>query len=176
MEIQIGRLREMHPGLPPELASVMVERAALAFQRSGHSPGVGVAWDCDRAPYEGTFSWPDADMGSVDQHDQNRITEDGAEAVALVLAHRHHEWRVLRRMQREEHADWLLEYHSGDRRELVALEVSGIARRSIWERLSEKLLRVSKTTDVDQRWAGVVGFERPTAALRNVRHEDHEER
>lgn len=176
MEIQIGRLREMHPRLPREVASLLMERAALALERSGHSSGVGVAWDCDYAPYEGTFSWPAADMGAIDQHDYGQITEDGAEAVALVLAHRHHEWRVLRRMQREEHADWLLEYHSEGGRELVALEVSGVARRGIRERVSEKLLQVSKCRDVDHRWAGVVGFERPTAALRNARREDHEER
>jgi hypothetical protein len=70
-------------------------------------------------------------------------------------------------MQRGEHADWLLE----DRREvrqIVALEVSGVARGSIATRLSEKLAQVRESTDVDQRWAGVVGFEEPTAALRFI--------
>jgi hypothetical protein len=28
-------------------------------------------------------------LGGIDQHDDNRITEDGAEAVILAMAHRH---------------------------------------------------------------------------------------
>jgi hypothetical protein len=48
---------------------------------------------------------------------------------------------------------------------VVALEISGVDRGSIVSRLSEKLAQVAKSTDVDQRWAGVVGFEAPTAAL-----------
>lgn len=59
-------------------------------------------------------------MSKIDQHDHNRITEDGAEAVALALAHRHRAWRIIRRMQRGGRADWLLEDAGGG---TVALEV-----------------------------------------------------
>jgi hypothetical protein len=104
-------------------------------------------------------------MSKIDQHDHNRITEDGAEAMALTLAHRHRAWRVVRRMQRRENADWLLEDARGDE---SALEVSGVDRGSIAARLSEKLKQVAKNADVDQRWASVVGFEEPTAALRSI--------
>ena len=104
-------------------------------------------------------------MSNMDQHDDNRITEDGAEAVALAVAHRYRAWRVIRRMQREEHADWLLEDAREGGRRLIALEVSGVNRGGLVARLSEKLAQVAKNTDVDQRWAGVIGFEEPIAAL-----------
>ena len=72
-------------------------------------------------------------------------------------------------MQREEHADWLLEDTTRGARRGVALEVSGVDRGSIVGRLSEKLAQVAKSIDVDQRWASVVGFEEPNAALRSTK-------
>jgi hypothetical protein len=158
-------LRVMHPRLPFDLALAMVGRAALALERNAHTPGVRLALDLERVLSSGLLSWPGADLNKIDQHDHNRITEDGAEAVALALGHRHRAWRVIRRMQREEHADWLLEDAQQGVRQIVALEISGVDRGSILARLSEKLAQVAKSTDVDQRWAGVVGFEEPTAAL-----------
>ena len=68
-------------------------------------------------------------------------------------------------MQREEYADWLLERPTEAGREIAALEVSGVDRGSIVSRLTQKLTQVAKSIDVDQRWAGVVGFEYPIAAL-----------
>jgi hypothetical protein len=71
-------------------------------------------------------------------------------------------------MQRGDHADWLLaDVREGAEQE-VALEISGIDRGSITARLSEKLSQVGKNTDADQRWACVVGFEEPMAALRFI--------
>jgi len=104
-------------------------------------------------------------MSKIDQHDHNRITEDGAEAVALALAHRHRAWRIVRRMQRRERADWLLEDARGNE---IALEVSGVDRGNISGRLFEKLKQVAKNADIDQRWASVVGFEEPAVALRSI--------
>ena len=166
MDIDLNRLREMHARLPSDLALVMVKRAALALERNDHASGVRVSLDLERVVSSGMLSWPGADLSKIDQHDHNRITEDGAEAVALAVAHRHRAWRVIRRMQREEHADWLLEDAQEGARQVVALEVSGVDRGSIVTRLSEKLTQVAKSVDVDQRWAGVVGFEEPVAALR----------
>jgi hypothetical protein len=143
----------------------MVERAALALERNHHASGAHVSWDWDRIVVNGRFVWPNADLEAVGQHDVNRITEDGAEAVALVLVYRHTRWRVLRRLQREEYADWLLEDCSGGRRELIAFEVSGVNQGSIASRVAEKLSQVSRSTDVDQKWVGVVGFERPNACV-----------
>jgi hypothetical protein len=165
VEIDLAQLREMHTRLPTDMALVMVGRAALALERNDHASGVRVSLDLERVLSSGLLSWPGAGLSKIDQHDHNRITEDGAEAVALALVHRHRSWRVIRRMQREEHADWLLEDVRESGRQIVALEVSGVDRGSIVARVSEKLTQVAKSTDVDQRWAGVVGFEQPIAAL-----------
>lgn len=155
----------MHTRLPADIAAIMVGRAALALERNGHASGVSVALNLDLVLSNCFLSWPGADLNKIDQHDHNRITEDGAEAVALALGSLCREWRIIRRMQREEHADWLLEDLRAGKRQVVALEVSGVDKGSIVARLSEKLAQVSKSTDVHQRWAGVVGFEDPTATL-----------
>lgn len=97
-----------------------------------------VSLDWERVLSSGLLSWPGADLSKVDQHDYNRITEDGAEAVALAFVNRHRAWRVIRRMQREEHADWLLEDAREGGRQIVALEISGVDRGSIVARLAEK--------------------------------------
>src|SRR5258708_5924032 len=163
----------MHARLPTDLALVMVGRAALALERNAHASGVRVSLDLERVVRSGMLSWPSADLSKIGQHDHNRITEDGPEAVALAVAHRQRAWRVIRRMQREEHADWLLEDAREGARQVVALEVSGVDRGSIVARLSEKLTQVAKRIDVDQRWAGVVGFEEPVAALRFTKRQSH---
>lgn len=165
MKIDLKELREMHPELPGDVAAAMLVRAALALQRNGHATGVGVSLQLERAVSRGSLSWSHADMATITLHDHNRITEDGAEAVTLAVMHQHLAWRVVRRMQREEYADWLLERTAEAGRETAALEVSGVDRGSIKSRLTEKLAQVAKSIDVDQRWAGVVGFEHPIAAL-----------
>lgn len=171
MDIDLADLREMHPRLPEDLALVMIGRAALSLQKNSHESPVTVRLDIERRVTRGNLAWPGSDSDLLDQHDSKRLTEDGAEAVALVLGHRAHGWRVVRRMQQGESADWLLEEASAGTRQRIALEVSGVARGSITSRLSEKLEQVSRSEseDVDQQWAGVVGFEEPVAALRSVK-------
>jgi hypothetical protein len=171
VEIDLARLREMHTRLPIDLALIMVGRAALALERNGHVGGVPLALDLERVALKDFLSWPCAELSGIDQHDHNQITEDGAEAVALVVAHRHRGWRVVRRMQREEHADWLLENAGEGERQVVALEVSGVDRGSIVARLAEKLSQVAKSVDVHQRWASVVGFEAPSAVLHSTKRQ-----
>ena len=172
--IDLSFLSEMHPRLPRDMAGVMVIRAALGLGRNKHSSGAELQVDIERAVTRCVLMWPPADPGTHKQHDHNRITEDGAEAIALAAAHQTRSWRVVRRMQREEHADWLLEHQDNGTRKLIAFEVSGIDRGSTQGRLREKLAQVAKNSDVDQRCAGVVGFEQPEAALRSVdgRHYD----
>lgn len=165
MDLDLGRLREMHPRLPVDVALLLVTRAALGLGRNGHASGVGISLDIQRVLSRGLLAWPGADLGEIDHHDSKRITEDGAEAVALVLAHLHGGWRVRRRLQQRENADWLLEGPGNGRRRVAALEVSGVDRGSIASRLRDKLQQVARCRDVDQRWAGVVGFEKPRAAL-----------
>lgn len=165
MKIDLKNLREMHPELPGDVAVAMLVRAGLALQRNGHATGAAVSLQLERAVSHGSLFWSHADMTTIELHDYNRITEDGAEAVTLAVMHKHLEWRVVRRMQREEYADWLLERTAETGRETAALEVSGVDRGSITSRLTQKLAQVAKSMDVDQRWAGVVGFEHPIAAL-----------
>jgi hypothetical protein len=173
MKIDLKKLREMHPELPGDVAVAILVRAALALQRNGHATGAGVSLQVERAVSEGSLSWTHADMTTIKLHDHNRITEDGAEAVTLAVMHRHLEWRVVRRMQREEYADWLLERTADGDRETAALEVSGVDRGSIASRLTQKLEQVAKSMDVDQRWAGVVGFAQPIAAIESKKRGKH---
>ena len=168
MLLDLAQLQEMHPKLPGDLALLLVTRAGLGLQRNGHRPGVGVPLDLERALSRGSLAWPLADMSKIDQHDRDRVTEDGAEAVALATVHRTRGWRVVRRMQRRHHADWLLEHSDEGRNLRVALEVSGVGRGGIASRLREKLEQVANSPDVDQRWAGVVGFEEPAVALHST--------
>ena len=109
MNIDLAQLREMHPRLPLDLAASIVVRAGLGLQRNGHASGVQFVIDVARNRIRGYLAWPTADIKELDQHDSNRVTEEGAEAIALALVYTAREWRVVRRMQREEHADWWLE-------------------------------------------------------------------
>ena len=163
----------MHRRLPSDLALIMIGRAALALERNSHKSGANISMDLERTLGSCMLYWPAADLSEADQHDPNRITEDGAEAVSLAIAHRYRAWHVIRRMQREEHGDWLLEETRGNRRRVIALEVSGVNRGGIAARLSEKLTQVAKSVDADQRWAGVVGFEEPTVALHFTKRKPH---
>jgi hypothetical protein len=173
MDIDLAQLGEMHTRLPADLVLFMVARAALALERNGHAPGVRMALDLEKTSTICALAWPQANLDKIDQHDHNRITEDGAEAVALAVVHRDRMWRVVRRMQREECADWLLEDLRKGPRKVVALEVSGVDRGSIAKRLSEKLTQVSRSAEVDQRWASVVGFESPATTLRSTKRRKH---
>lgn len=167
MHIELARLHEMHPRLPIEVSILLALRAALGLERNGHRSGASIALRVNDISLPGSLAWATPDAGA-EQHDANRVTEDGAEAVTLAFAHRHHGWRVVRRMQREERADWLLEQVDESGRRIVALEVSGVDKGSIATRVRQKLAQVAECLDVDQRWAGVVGFEAPTAVLRSV--------
>jgi hypothetical protein len=157
----------MHPRLPADVALIFIGRAALALGRGGHASGVHLHVDLEQVETKCELSWIAADLGKLVQHDENRITEDGAEAVALAAVHSHRGWRVVRRMQREECPDWWLEHTGEGSRQTIALEVSGIARGAISARLSQKLAQVAKSEGVNQRWAAVVGFQRPKASIRS---------
>jgi hypothetical protein len=159
----------MHPRLPGDLAIIMTLRAALGLQRNKHSAGVNLHMAIENAASGCALMWTVADLAVAKQHDHNRITEDGAEAIALAVAHKTKAWRVVRRMQREERADWLLEHDSDGKRRLIAFEVSGVDRGSVLVRMREKLAQVAKSSDVDHQCAGVVGFERPEASLKTVK-------
>lgn len=169
MDIDLAELREMHPLLPEDLTLVMIGRAALSLQKNGHGSPVNIRLDVDRTVTRGKLAWPGSDPAFLDQHDSKRLTEDGAEAIALALGSRARGWRVVRRMQQGESADWLLEDSGEGTSQRIALEVSGVARGSITSRLTQKLKQVLQSEDVDQQWAGIVGFEEPVTALRSLK-------
>ena len=171
--IDLSSLCKMHPRLPRDMAAVMVLRAALGLQRNEHASGVGFQMDIESAVSRCALLWPAADLARAEQHDSKRITEDGAEAIALAVAHKTRAWGVVRRMQQGKHADWLLEHKDNGMRTLVAFEVSGTDEQSIAAPMRKKLIQVAKATDVDQRCAGIVGFKRPEAALRSVKARTH---
>ena len=110
----------------------IVVRAALGLQRNGHASGVRLDIDVVRVQISGCLDWPTANIDKLNQHDHNRVTEDGAEAVALALCMPRRKWRVVRRMQREEHADWWLECEGEGGRQTIALEVSGVQPVHPW--------------------------------------------
>ena len=93
--------------------------------------------------------------------DRNRVTEDGAEAVALTYVNSKAGWVVKRRMNRGESADWLLT--TGTRS--LALEVSGTTETNPLPRLREKRQQVGHCTLADDypvdRLAVVVAFSGP---------------
>lgn len=155
----------MHPNLPEDVAVSILGRAALALQRNSHASGVGVAILVERAASQGRLMWDKYDEATADQHDDNRVTEDGAEAISLAVAHLSEGWRVVRRMQREEFADWLLEHRDEEKRKIIALEVSGTDHGPTASRLKKKLKQVQGCADVDQRWPCVVGFKLPDVLL-----------
>ena len=172
--IDLACLNDMHPHLPGDMVLVMAMRAALGLQRHKHSSGVELQVAMESAAHRWILTWVAADLGTVNQHDSKRITEDGAEAIALAVVHKTRAWRVVRRLQQEEHADWLLEHLVNGIRKLVAFEISGTDQSSIGVRMRAKLAQVARSTDVDQRWAAVVSFEQPEVALQSVEVQTHD--
>ncbi|MCC6877378.1 MAG: hypothetical protein IT378_23940 [Sandaracinaceae bacterium] len=94
--------------------------------------------------------------------DFDRVTELGAEAVALALVHETRGWTVARRMQKTEHADWLMSDPATNRK--VAFEISGTATSSLTSRVTEKLRQVAECF-VPRRTVCVVRFQEPRARL-----------
>jgi hypothetical protein len=147
MKLDLTRLREVHPLLPENTAAELVHRAGLALQRR-HQPGVSFTAVVDEIMTTGTIDWSACSPDDAELLDRHRVTEDGAEAVALSLVHAELGWTVRRRLQRGEHADWLLR---DDRRGLVALEISGTDDGDDAARMKEKLLQVLGHHDAPQR-------------------------
>ncbi len=164
--IDLSRLAEMHPNLGRDVASVMTLRASLGLARNKHSSGVELQTDIEQEKSIATIVWPTADLESAQQHDAKRITEDGAEAIALAVAFETQDWCVDRRLQQGEHADFLLKNQRTGAK--IAFEVSGVDRGGIQKRLREKLAQVAENADYEDRCAAVVGFEKPEIAMCSV--------
>ena len=111
---------------------------------------------------EASLHWVRSQLGVADQDDRYQVTEDAAEAIALVLVHVARGWVVKRRLQRGEFADWLLQDPEA---RLVALEISGIDDGELGQRLRLKLEQVRRATIANQRAACVVELSAPRAIL-----------
>lgn len=162
VELDLGRLKEMHPRMPLATAGAFEHRAAIALQRRQHEPGASLAVTIEAEMSSANLQWqlvPSADQHQLDRH---RVTEDGAEGVALALVHVARGWVGLRRLQRGESADWLL-HDRQDRR--IALEVSGLDGSLDLQRLNEKLGQVRGSTSAEIKFACVVAFLSPAATL-----------
>lgn len=130
---------------------------ALALQRAGHSSPVRTATEHDGQGDHIEIEWLTDDstiLGVVDAH---RVTEDGAEAVALSYAHGVGQWLVKRRLRRGEYADWLLQANGRS----LALEISGTTTNDARSRLQEKKQQVERCTLPATRMAVVVAFVQP---------------
>jgi hypothetical protein len=110
------------------------------------------------AAIQASVSWQARPVDAAEMLDRKRVTELGAEAIALVLVHETRGWVVRRRLQEGEFADWLLLDQDGRK---VALEVSGTDQESAEGRMCEKLLQVANCTAGETRAACVVRFLEP---------------
>jgi hypothetical protein len=153
----------MHPKLRAYRAD-LVKSGALALQRAGHvSPAAAVVVHDGLETVAG-IEWLAEDLRALEVLDYNRVTEDGAEAVALTYVNVKAGWVVKRRLQRGDHADWLMENEDGS----MAVEVSGTVAGDPLGRLGEKKRQVAECSLPVYRLAVVVGFERPSILAGSV--------
>jgi hypothetical protein len=162
VRLDLTQLKNMHPFLPLSTAVEYGHRAAVGLERHHHEPGVTLATSMESVAREASLHWVGSPFGDADQLDQQQITEDAAEAVALALVHAARGWVVRRRLQRGEFGDWLLQDPDSH---LVALEISGIDAGDDSARLRMKLEQVRRATIASQRVACVVELSTPRATV-----------
>lgn len=171
MQLDLRLLKQMHPLLPDTVGADYVYRAAIALDRQSHKPATpldvlfldrkGRSSATRRSAATLDWEWCSADEEGA-QLDRHRVTEDGAEGVALALVGAARRWVIRRRLQRGEFADWLLIDPQG---RLVALEVSGIDGSYKKERLEEKWRQVQKVSISSIHVVCIVAFGPPTLHL-----------
>ena len=139
MRLALQALCSIHPALRGHLVD-LPKCGALALQRSGHNSPVQAGVDDDGIKSMAEIEWLAQDLTVLAVLDTNRVTEDGAEAIALAYANSKAGWVVKRRLQRGESADWLLRNQGG----WLALEVSGTIAGDPFARLEEKKQQVAR--------------------------------
>lgn len=165
VKLDLMELKRMHPLLPAVTAAEYAHRAALGLDRSGHEPGVRMETRFDRTEQTAAIHWLRSNPRDANQLDRHRITEDAAEAIALALVYEARGWEVRRRLQRGEHADWLLRSPEA---QTVALEVSGIGDGDDPGRLGDKLKQVARAKLAQHRAACVVELPAPRTTIQTV--------
>ena len=152
--------------LPEDTVAPLAHRAAVALERR-HRPGVHLTGTVEGLTIDEQVRWRARTPGAAVYEDLNRVTEEGAEAIALALALLHRGWRVERRLQSRlaEGADWLLvDASSGSE---IVLEVSGTDEQDLTVLFGRKLdqARRSPFAGVGTPAACVVRFLEPSAKL-----------
>jgi hypothetical protein len=163
MRLALQDLYSMHPklrGHPTDLSKF----GALALQRAGHISPVQAGIDHSGLEASADIEWISQDLTLLEVLDGNRVTEDGAESVALAYVSTSAGWIMKRRLQRWERADWLLRNEWG----WLALEVSGMAAGDPFTRLKDKKLQVALCSLPAERLAIVVVFDRPSILADSV--------
>jgi hypothetical protein len=125
-------------GLPTHTANALGSRAAVALERR-HRPGVRLTGTLRAEVVDEELRWQAEGIPRAPYEDMNRVTEEGAEAIALALACGKCSWRIRRRLQSRlcEGADWLLTEPSSGR--TMVLEVGGTDERDLATLLRVKL-------------------------------------
>src|SRR5271166_1568083 len=163
MDLNLNRLREMHPLLAYSTAAEYAHRAAIGLGRHGHDPGVNHNVVFDDQTRQSSLFWITVPPSAAAQLDFNRVTEDAAEAIALAVASVANGWVALRRLQQRQFADWLL---VDKEKNLVALEVSGVDTVDhSGRRLKQKTDQVRKCKATKMRAACVVELQAPRSRM-----------
>ena len=163
MKIELHKLTDYHTKLRGHLIDYR-RSGALALQRAKHQSPVKTTLFENGATLETSISWKSTHMATLVAMDDIRLTEDGAESVALGYIRQSGGWTVKRRARRGEYADWILEKDGS----WCAMEVSGVAIGGASGRLREKVAQVRRCTLPAVRLAVVVQFESPQILAKNV--------
>lgn len=153
-------------GLPSEAGSALAYRAVIALQRR-HRPGVRLTGEMPGRKLDKELRWKVRDAAASSYEDMNRVTEEGAEAIALALACSDGPLVVERRLQSRlaEGADWLLRDRlTGSR---VVLEVGGTDEQDLAALLERKVAQARRSpfSSKSAPAACVVRFLEPRAIL-----------
>jgi hypothetical protein len=164
MTIDLGRLCENHPEIEEEVLPPYIHRAAMALQRR-HVPRVQLrVRQGDETDHE--LVWPAKSPRASEHLDFNRVTEDGAEGVALAVVQKLYGWTAKRRLQRTQFADWLLAQEGTV--EEIAMEVSGTDEEDDAAVLRKKVAQVRKCKVAPKRVACAVRFLEPRCTFKMV--------
>jgi hypothetical protein len=165
MTIDLDALAKLHPDLPDEVAGMMALGAAISLQRR-HEPGVVLTVALAGDSFKEELVWKKREASTANKVDENRATEDGAEAIALgVVGHHRPRWRLVRRLQSRlaEGADWLfaVDPEGGS----VVLEISGTDTGSVGGRETLKRAQAVSSPAAPRAATCVVRFLDPKASF-----------